>query len=67
MMNRSCGATLSLCNFAVYLVALELRRRAFFPPVFFYSGRHACRLRLLPQDPNEESSPRQDPPGSQPI
>ena len=45
-MIRSCGATLSLCNFAVldavYLAVLELRRRAFLPPGFFTpEGTHA--------------------------
>ena len=59
LMIRSCGATLSLCNFAVYLT---LRRRAFFSAGLLRTAR--METKTPPQDPNEESSPRQDPAGN---
>ena len=61
MMNRSCGATLVPCNFAVYLVSLlELRRRAFFPPVFTPDGTQAHQDSS--PEPQRRVVPRQDPP-----
>jgi len=59
-MIRSCGATLSLCNFAVYLLLWSC---GVFSAGFFLL-RTALMQTTPPQDPKDESSPRQDPAGN---
>ena len=65
MMNRSCGATLSLCNFAVYLTLKEIcgaaASRVFFPPGFFTPDGTQAHHHSSPE-PQRGVVPGQDPP-----
>ena len=60
-MIRSCGTTLSLCNFAVYLFIWS-RGVALFSAWGFLLRTARMPITTPPQDPKEESSSGQDPP-----